>query len=458
MRTIHGSRPAKRSGVPGPLFLIAALLVAIVNGQAVQDGFVIASWWDPDLTGKTTLDEARLAQFRNAHFNTLTGLNARSSNGMLEDAPARFPGVRYKLERIAKVPGLRLMVLDWLYWTNMNGDVSSIAGSAIAKYNALPLSLANRVAGYNIWDEPQPGRKLDRVKSLISTFTAGDTRRIAWANLTPYNQSTFPAWLTYVDYVRSYLAAIGAKVASFDYYPFLTSGKWRNFRFDPKDPPFYYRNLGLFAVETRARGATFWAFPLSSQHLDYAPITQVNLQFMAFAPLVYGAKGLVYYTYQWCREDTTMKSAIVDSNGDTTRIYSWAKRINQQVETLGPLLMTLVWQGTYHESQTDTGYAGCSFEPGLAEVPLSHPLIKSISSTSHSGMIGDFRAGSALYLLLFNKDRNSPHDFLVTFKKPVPVRKWDKTMGTWSRRAGSTTSLAIPAIEPADLLVLKLAD
>jgi hypothetical protein len=458
MHDNHDSYLPKRSGIPGPILVIFALCALFVNSHAVQDRFVIASWWDPDFTGKPAVDEARLELFRNAHFNTLTGLNARSSNGMLEDGPARFPGVRYKLERIAKVPPLRLMVLDWLYWTNKSGEVSPVVGSAVAKYDGLPLSLANSVAGYNIWDEPLPGWQLDRVKSLISAFAARDARRIAWANLAPYNQSTFPTWSTYVDYVRSYLAGNGTHVASFDYYPFLNSGKWRNFRFNQKDPPYYYRNLDLFAGETRARGATFWAFPLSSQHLDYAPVSRVSLQFTAFAPLVYGAKGLVYYTYQWCREDTTMRSAIVDSNGDTTVAYSWVKGINRQVETLGQLLMRLVWQGTYHENSTDDGYAGSSSEPGLSVLPENHAFIKSFSSSNKSSMIGEFKAGPVSYLLLFNKDRTNPHDDLLTFKKAVPVWAWDNSAGTWSRRSPSASSIIIGALQPADLRILRLSD
>jgi len=458
MHNACGLQVLRRLAITLSILFVFCLFGSDVQGQAIQGKFVIASWWDPDFTGIAAIDEMRLSLFRNAHFNTLTGLNARSSNGMLEEAPAHYPGVRYKLERIAKVGGLRLMLLDWLFWTNMKSDISRTVGSVVAQYGGLPLSLANLVAGYNTWDEPQPGDQLARAKSWILEFNKKDPRRIVWANLAPYNQGTFPKWSNYVDYVRSYLADNSTSVASFDYYPFLGNGKWRNYCHDPKDPPYYFRNLDLFAVETRVKGAIFWAFPLSSQHVDYSPISRVNLQFTAFAPIVNGAKGLVYYTYQWCREDATMRSSIVDTNGDTTEIYSWAKAINQQVESLGPLLMSFAWQGTYHENSSDTGYAGCSTEPGLSMLPSNHTFIRSFSSSNKSSMIGEFKTGSAPYLLVFNKDRSSSRDVTLTLKKSVPVWECNKITGLWTRKSAPTESITIQAIQPADVRVLRLAD
>jgi hypothetical protein len=73
-------------------------------------------------------------------------------------------------------------------------------------------------------------------------------------------------------------------------------------------------------------------------------------------------------------------------------------------------------------------------------------------------MIGEFKAGSVSYLLLFNKDRNNPHDVSLTFKKAVPVWACDNSAGTWSRRSPSASSIIIPALQPADLRILRLSD
>jgi hypothetical protein len=424
-------------------------------GLARQDRFVIGCWVDPDFTGAPATDEARLQTLRDAHFNTLTGLNGVGAGDYeVPGKTAAYPSVHYKLDRVSKIAGLRMMMLDRRYSSTPAANAPAVVSSVVNDMKRL--SRPEVVMGYTVWDEPSDTTMAD-ANTWIGEFSRQDTARIAWANLVPFNmyRSEFKVggWNHYVKQVRSYLDNDGSTVASFDYYPFI-NGKWNTYGCGSS---YYFRHLNLFATETNSRKMTFWALPYSSQEssLGYDSISRENLQFEAFAPLAYGAKGLIYYTYA---RTAGSVSSIVDDSSRTTPVYSWVNGINRQVETIGPLLMRLSWQGTWHESSIDSGYSGSSGEPGLMTLPSSDSTIQSVSSASKSFIVGCFRSGATGYLMIFNKDRTGSHEVKLGFKKSVPIWECNKTTGTWSRLSASATSIALPRVGAVDLRVFRLSN
>ncbi|HUI91518.1 MAG TPA: hypothetical protein VLX68_04635 [Chitinivibrionales bacterium] len=389
------------------------------------------------------------------------------SDGNFEDCPGNgiYPSIHYKLDRVASVPGLSYMILDNRYYKDLASNISTTVPAVVANYlgqtdpcgAVLSAAARNAVMGYFVWDEPGSTTELTRAVNWVSAFSSQDPNHITWANLLPFcNYGYFPplGWSDYCNYVTYYLDNSGSSVASFDYYPFQSGGVWTSYN-EPDGMTRYFQNLDLFSTETAKRGMTFWAFPYSTDITGMAPLTQPNLQFEAFAPIVYGAKGLIYYTYTQDQTDG-YTDALVDPNNNKFPIYYWAQNINAQVEIMGPTLMSLTRVGTYHESSIDTGYAGCSNETGLATVPATERLITSIASSQQSFMVGSFfGSDNKSYLLVFNKDRNLAHSLTITLTCPQPVYQMDTLTGAWNQIYTSTSSIS-STLKTAHMQLLQL--
>jgi hypothetical protein len=439
--------------------------------SAKQDRFIIGAWGKMPLSGpiggSTANDLQALQRMRAAHFNTFATGWCGASEFNDPSGGAAWPSLHYALNLIAQIPGLRVMLWDSRYTGTYPGNAGVPGVVQSVKADVSSLSAPDVVMGYCITDEPSPGTALSNALTWISTFNTSDPSRIAWANLLPFLYSPrynyFPnGWSDYCGYVRTYLDQSKSSVAGFDYYAFNNGDIWNSYN-DPyaSSPTFYFRNLDLFAAECNSRGMSFWAFPYSGHetdpNLNKAPISEENLRFQAFAPLVYGAKGIVYYTYTL---HPGMDMSMVDAAGNNpTVVYTWASDINAQVKSMGPVLMGLDRIATYHENQIDNGgYPGQSLETGLATVAPDNAVIGSFSSTFKSFVLGHFIHGTTPYLLVFNKDRFSSRDVTITLKKAVPVWQMNKATGTWNRLYASTTTVNLTNVGKSDIQLLRLAN
>ena len=421
-------------------------------GLAKQDRFIIGTWGDPRLALQTTAgDNAIFQHCRDAHFNLLTGQESVYEGDFERGVLTAAAGsIHWKIDRVAQVPGLRILLMDRRHTTNFGDSLTTCTPAKVTaiKTDVNGISNSNVVMGYTMMDEPHPGTQLTAVNTWVAEFNKQDPTRICYTNLLPFHKNATifgdvetEAWAKYGDYVDAYINPKTSSVVSFDYYPF-TSGGWNN----DWGTTHYFRNLNLFSTKTTANGTYFWAVPFTAVDPNYAPITAINLRFSAFAPIVYGAKGLIYYNYP------------LNNGGQGSDIYDWAKKINKQIETIGPLLMRLSWLGSYHQNVTDNGYTDCSFEPSLSTVPADLPLLKSFTSTGTSLMVGDFRIGTESYLLVFNKNRTAAQNLTLEFKKPVPVWELNKDTGVWTRLSASTTTIILTQTAAADMRILRLAN
>jgi hypothetical protein len=285
-----------------------------------QQEFVIGTFWDPRLststdltnTAQVELDKASYNLAKNAYFNLLTGYQ----DG--DRVVNTFAGMQYALN-IANSVGLKYLIRDNRVKTNVSlTDINDIVKNVTIDYKGLNATLRTTMLGYNIKDEPNAAN-IDQIKNYIEDFYSYDPTKLAYVNLLPVYG--FESYSEYESYLDSYISCFpySNSVISFDHY-------------FTKD--FYY-NLKI--VKQKAGNKPLWVYPNSTHMIGTHAPTSSSLLLQSFAPLAYGAKGLVYFTYEkpntqkWLidfgldgwdlslnnyRSDVTEFSAIGDFDGD----------------------------------------------------------------------------------------------------------------------------------------------
>ena len=457
---------------------------AEVFSQAEQKEFVIGAFWEPAMSGIVATDSMRLTTCKNGGFNTIIHSNSEDAANPTNAnrywnsyADTTGDGLRYLLERMQAVGGLRIMIADnrfqelvsvtypqnrdyWLVDALTNARVTAITndyGNITGEPNHINID-NDIILGYHIKDEPWPLIKthggsvnpvVDRVVPLMQALNANDADRIAFANLFPYNTVLgkglyFANFSDYKTYVTNYMNSGATNVASFDYYPFYNGG-WNTYAV-AGGVTYYYRNLHLFATETVQRHMNFWAYPLAVEHFRYDAITEVNLRFVAHAPILYGAKGLVYFTYA---TPNGYHDAMITPDFTTTDIYTWAKTINTRLAKMGPTLMDLTWRETIHTVSPNPD----SNEP--VNIDNTTDVIRQNGISDSSFAVSVFEGKDKKnYLIAMNLDRVFAHSVTISCVDDVNAEKYVQATDKWNTIGGKFFTLN--DIQPAGIELIRL--
>ncbi len=345
---------------------------------------------------------------------------------------------RYQLELVSLFHSLKLLISDtcfyikhWDYCTTGDTGIGVVEYPGIAYgrnnnsimadwgpnapttasldglLNFVPFKpeMRNAMYGYYLHQEIPCNREIENILTWQEYFHAEDSSKLAWANLFPYC-GIFTDTMDYKSYVSNYFDDDRTRVASFDYYPFLTN-QWQA---NGKLTPNYFWNLQLFAQKSSTMQKPFWAYPYTGGKRIYAPYSSPKLKFMVWAPIIYGAKGLMYYSYWELFDDVDSLNGLATAAGALLHPkYDDVKNINFQINNMSHILMKLQWQKTIHGSSTDPN----SGEIGLTTIDSSTPLfcnnsfksavLPTTPNDTGSIAIGIFKQGSEDYLMPMNK-------------------------------------------------------
>jgi hypothetical protein len=243
--------------------------------------------------------------------------------------------------------------------------------------------------GYNIVDEPRLEDALN-TKKWISYFQKNDPEKLAYVNLLP--EFGFDAKNKYEKYLDEYLYDSNKnnnpEVVCYDHYPF-----------HPKDSRNYFYNL--YIIRKKAGEKPFWCYPLSAMHLSYIDPDENYLRFMVFCPIAYGAKGIIYFTYEHVKQPD-YKSEIVN-NGVKEERYYIVKTINHYVtDIIAPVVLSSKNLGAFHKSNSGNPTGEILAEEQMLNAKT--PLIADLCG--HSLMAGVFKDNHTLttyYGLVVNK-------------------------------------------------------
>jgi hypothetical protein len=279
--------------------------------------------------------------------------------------------------------------------------------------------------GYFLTDEPGANSFGD-LADVVAELHRLDPDRMVFINLLPNYATTDltanPSQLnslTYAQYLSRYMEIVKPDVLSWDHYHFLKDG----------DRPGFFGNLaaGQHAAGTTTPATPFWQIVLSVQHGPYRALTENELRFEAMQTLVYGGRGIAYFTY-WQPNDPSFQwsHTIRNRDGSPGPLYAPVKAVNAEVKALGMWL--------FDAEVSETFQAGTVPPDGTP--PSDESLVKAAGESDLT--IGVFRGAKGyIYVLVTNRDYKAPvkaHVELSAAKHPVEIL--DLKTGKWREWSG----------------------
>jgi hypothetical protein len=398
-----------------------------------QDEFIIGTMWDPRqaycanwngcLRNSTqrAIDVASYQQAKDAYFNLLTG--HQTGNRILTTTT----GMDSNLSVAAEV-GMKYMVRnagDSMAFYDSGDMLESTIIANTNHYKNLPASLRAAHYGYNLGDEVPEGGDSDVMLTKVARFRTHDSTRVSWFLLRPSTQFTRAE---YEDYLTTYVSppdpTLRPDLVINNHYPFRSV--WPDSLAQAKfDTTYYYT---LEATRRHAGNRSWWQHLLTTEiwtdttnaHTYHHRPDSPRLRFMVSCPLAYGAKGLIYFTYEQPTDAVSNPrwgSALVDyATGNPNPLYDTVKVVNRYLKTVaGPVTINSIHLGTYHKSNQPTNE---NLDSKSLMDPNSMPVLATVDNDSI--LVGIWRSKAAYYkyyLFVVNKSyKGSISNLNVTLK------------------------------------------
>lgn len=285
----------------GKVILLFFVILQSLNAQEkwVQKDFIIGTCFDPRLTKNTDINvkdsvEKDIKSFqlaKDAYINLLTGTQNPEKINYNKD------GMKYALE-IANKVGLKYLVSDNRFRAISKDNPKNTDLQIIQDYskNTLGESLRNTLYGYNLKDEPAI-EDAKEIKKWVSFFKKNDPEKLAFLNLYPVYYYGIPdAEKTDNDIEREYENYVNTFFNSneelnnpdvFCYDNYLLTKKHK-----------YYYNLSLISRLAKEKNKPFWCYFMSADIEGWQKPTSSQFNLGVFAPIAYGSKGILYFTYE----------------------------------------------------------------------------------------------------------------------------------------------------------------
>ena len=188
---------------------------------------------------------------------------------------------------------------------------------------------------------------------------------------------------TYEEHLDRFITACKPTVLSYDHYALMDDGTLRQG---------YWRNLEQMRRAGLKFGLPFWNIVLTVGHFNYREPTAADLRFQVYTTLVYGGRGIAYFTY-FAPQVGNYRGAPIDQFGHATPTWQRLQNVNLQIEKLAPALLELNSTDVYHFGSAPEGVRS----PG----PSS--LVQGMNAGEF--VAGDFtHTDGSRYVMIVNKD------------------------------------------------------
>ncbi|MBP5300706.1 MAG: hypothetical protein J6Y80_04810 [Victivallales bacterium] len=357
---------------------------------------------------------------------------------------AGFANSREELDMIQKA-GMVAWILDddyhGTFWKGYDGekvDWWEAASNLVAKYSDHPA-----LYGYYIVDEP----KLDHfpiVADASDMLRLADPAHERYINLNPnYAPNGYLGTRGYAAHLDEFILQVRPNWFGYDYYNLMEPGSSQDER------PTWWQNLADAREAAIRHGIPFQLCVLTVGHLPYRIPSEDDLFFEVFSGLLYGAKGLQFFTY-FTPDIGNYRSAPIDLWGHRTQTWYALRNTLCAVHALAPILNQLDSTAVYHLQNSER--LPREDEPG------AQSLLSGFSGNTRAGLaIGEFRHRKTgeTYVMILNKNLDNSISIggLNWRKKPTEIRVVSQQKPekfTWF--AGEGTWLA-----PGHAILLKVA-
>jgi hypothetical protein len=430
--------------------IAASPLTATPAAAWTQDKFIFGMWGDPCVATpffkNKAVNEKRHRLAHEAGFNLAMGANTYGASAHTDSVIDLYADNGMAI--LVQIPPVNLHFSETFDPVSKKFDRAKYANSMSERAHFLPgqLSSQRRKAfyGYFLGDEPPAFPNYVALKNVLQDCKAYDPGALAYYNLCP--DFCFLTHQAFVAYAESLLddpnPARRPDVVSFDYYPFTRTGMRAT----------YFDNLSV--LRRIAGDRPLWATPQAAAFMDYLEPTATRVMFLTNCPIAYGAKGLLYFTYNVSPPTPNpdkFLAGIVNNCDTVMPMYAVVKNINAYLAAIvAPVVMSSRLLGTYHVSAFPQGQI---IPPAELLGSGKAGLIAKLGGAQI--LCGVFDAANGTYLWIVNKDVDNTRSATLTL---TGDQTGQVSIGPSEiQYAGSTSYQAWPATYDASHQVTKLA-
>jgi hypothetical protein len=515
------------------LILIGIISLCMQSSATWQpDEFVIGAYHEPCYTGILGTDTITFQNYRNIGFNILSGNVLEQDDYWYWYFSQGNTGALYRLFVLTHISGLR---------TFINGGPNFRQGSTTYARNLC--TLATKIPGIPPHTSSYTQNKRDKmygycgfpdeasfdavvrpnVLPVIRTIDSLDPAKPSCPNFAcsfaPRSNIYSIDLVNFNTRIAAYLDDASTSLFSFDYYKFswyfALDGTKLTAVTGGVPTPTFYGHLKVLAEETQKRNKLYYGVPCCANTIvreynrsDTAstawvpftvrkflnptnasnPVTESFLRHEANSYILYGAKGLLWFSFH--PESTDIKPwndspynglygarecyPASDQVANNPALQTSLQKINMEISRLGPTLLGLTWVTVRHGASTDPvieePYLPTIFDstpPPFYHSSPHNPIEPAPSVTGwkpDSMAVGIFKRNNFYYLAIMNKSlTNSNISKFYCVGKSYP-RVFDKTNGRWKilkkaayDKSKNYTSFELDqAIAPGDLQLVWL--
>ena len=288
--------------------------------------------------------------------------------------------------------------------------------------------------GYFLADEPSP-KDFARLNTLINKMNSLDPAHPIYINLHPnYAPPSYLGNKDYKDYVDQYLRSVSVKFLSFDNYPIVNNKIMVN----------WYQNLEIIRDNSIKYNKPFWAFANATIFNNYKQPTAASLKLQQYSNLLYGAKGIQYFTYITMDDEYwklhKFSYAIVYNSGKPTPTYNLVKNLNKQIKTLSWIFTKSKVDSVFH--------IGDTIPLGTKRMNFSPKNFKIFKNYRRNALVSFMSAGNRKFVIIQNKDIFKP--MTLNYQILPGVSKVNNSTG---KIVPVSTKESIATIPPGDILI-----
>ena len=241
------------------------------------------------------------------------------------------------------------------------------------------------LGGYFLRDEPQ-NADLEELGKWARRVESADAKHPCYLNL-------LPSWAFskagYEEHLRLFDKQVNLPLLSFDHYPLLRQGKEVIVRAE------FYENLEMISAEAVRTGKPFWAFALSTAHMEYPVPTMGQLRLQMYSNLLYGAQGLQYFTY-WnpTTETWDFHQAPITEQGLRSRVYEEVRTLNKEIQCWVEVFLGC--------SVKQVSHLGNKIPQGTKRLSTLPPHFLKIDSRGQRAMVSQLTNDGRHYVIIQN--------------------------------------------------------
>lgn len=257
--------------------------------------------------------------------------------------------------------------------------------------------------GFYLKDEPSADKFAD-LAWVNRRILAGAPNCVPFINLYPtYANQQQLGTRTYEEHVERFMREVKPRVLSYDHYALMKDGTER---------PDYFRNMEIIRAAGLKYGVPYWYIFLITPHYGYRDPSEGDLRWQIYTALAYGYKGLCYFTY-WSVKAEGFGESIIGLDGERTGRYWLARKLNAEVNAIGPVLAELRSTAVYHTAARP---------PEAARGPTPDSLVQQV--TGGDLVVGELEgAKGRRYLLLANASPRDEIAAAVTLRQGVTIKE-----------------------------------